>query len=69
MTRDELEYVGGPTEVARLCNVSKSTVSMWFKNKDSEHGKIPYRHAKVIFDRAIELNKDWSLSYVIDGTK
>ena len=69
MTRNDMDFVGGPAEIARLCKVNKSTVSMWFKNKDSEHGKIPYKHAKIIAERANNLNKDWSLSYIIDGTK
>lgn len=69
MTRDELNVLGGPTEIANLCKVGKSTVSMWFSDKDSEHGKIPYKHAKIILDRAVKLKKNWSLSYIIDGTK
>lgn len=69
MTRDELNLLGGPTEIAILCKVGKSTVSMWFSDKDNEHGKIPYKHAKLILERATKLNKKWTLSYIIDGSK
>lgn len=67
MKRNELDILGGATEVARLCGVKPSAVSMWFtpKEKKGLGGKIPYKHAKKIAQRAAMLNKDWSVEYVM----
>ena len=67
MKRNELDILGGATEVARLCGVKPSAVSMWFtpKEKKGLGGKIPYKHARKIVQRAAMLNKDWSVEYVM----
>lgn len=67
MKRSDLDIIGGATEVARLCGVQPSAVSMWFapKEKRGLGGKIPYKHAKKIAQRAAMLNKIWSVEYVM----
>jgi DNA-binding transcriptional regulator YdaS (Cro superfamily) len=67
MKRDELNIIGGATEVARLCGIKPSAVSMWFAPKDKKGlgGKIPYKHAKKIAAKAATLGKTWSVDYVM----
>ena len=67
MKRDELNIIGGATEVARLCGVKPSAVSMWFAPKDKKGlgGKIPYKHAKKIAAKAAMLGRTWSVEYVM----
>lgn len=52
MKREDLDLIGGNAEVARICGVNPSTVSMWFypREKNGLGGKIPYKHAKKIFE-------------------
>ena len=67
MKRDELNIIGGATEVARLCGIKPSAVSMWFAPKDKKGlgGKIPYKHAKKIAAKAATLGRTWSVEYVM----
>lgn len=67
MKRSDLDIIGGATEVARLCGVQPSAVSMWFtpKEKKGLGGKIPYKHAKKIAQKAAIIGKDWSVDYVM----
>lgn len=67
MKRSDLDIIGGATEIARLCGVQPSAVSMWFapKEKKGLGGKIPYKHAKKIAQKAATLNKEWSVEYVM----
>jgi hypothetical protein len=67
MKRDELNIIGGATEVARLCGVKPSAVSMWFAPKDKKGlgGRIPYKHAKKIAQKAAIIGKEWSVDYVM----
>lgn len=67
MKRDELNIIGGATEVAKLCGVKPSAVSMWFtpREKNGLGGKIPYKHAKKIAQKAAIIGKDWSVDYVM----
>lgn len=67
MKRNDLEIIGGATEVAKLCGVKPSAVSMWFapKEKNGLGGKIPYKHARKIVQRAAMLGKEWSVDYVV----
>ena len=61
MKREELDRLGGPTEVAIACRVTKSAVSMWFKN-----GTIPYKHAKKIQELAAKIGIDWDIDYIME---
>lgn len=67
MKRNELDIIGGATEVAKLCGVQPSAVSMWFapKEKRGLGGKIPYKHAKKIAQKAAIIGKEWSVEYVM----
>lgn len=67
MKRSDLDIIGGATEVARLCGVQPSAVSMWFapKEKRGLGGKIPYKHARKIVQRAAMIGKKWSVEYVM----
>ncbi len=67
MKRSDLDIIGGATEVARLCGVQPSAVSMWFapKEKKGLGGKIPYKHAKKIAQKAAMIGRDWSVDYVM----
>ena len=67
MKRSDLDIIGGATEVARLCGVQPSAVSMWFAPKERKGlgGKIPYKHAKKIAQKAAIIGKDWSVDYVM----
>lgn len=67
MKRSDLDIIGGATEVARLCGVQPSAVSMWFapKEKKGLGGKIPYKHAKKIAQKAAMIGKDWSVDHVM----
>lgn len=62
MKRNDIEILGGLTEVAKMCGVGKSTVCMWFapKEKHGCGGRIPYKHAKVIAN-----NSKFSLEYIM----
>lgn len=61
MRREEIDRLGGPTEVANACGLTKSAVSMWFKN-----GTIPYRHAKKIKELATKIGLDWDIDYIME---
>lgn len=67
MKRSDLDIIGGATEVARLCGVQPSAVSMWFAPKERKGlgGKIPHKHAKKIAQKAAIIGKDWSVDYVM----
>jgi DNA-binding transcriptional regulator YdaS (Cro superfamily) len=67
MKRSDLELLGGASEVAKLCGVKPSAVSMWFtpKEKNGLGGKIPYKHAKKILEKTVSMGKPWTLDYII----
>lgn len=67
MKRTDLDIIGGPKEVAKICNISPSAVSMWFTPvvKNGLGGKIPYKHAKIIKALAACIGKDWSIDYIM----
>lgn len=67
MKKSDIELLGGTTEVAKLCGVKPSAVSMWFtpKEKRGLGGKIPYKHARKIVQRAAMIGKEWSVEYVM----
>lgn len=67
MKRDDLEKIGGPSNVAKICGVCPAAVSMWFapEEKGGRGGKIPYKRAKMIVAYAAKLGIYWDLEYVI----
>lgn len=67
MKRNDLDILGGASEIAKLCGVKPSAVSMWFtpKEKNGLGGKIPYKHAKIILQKAVSLGKKWTIEYVM----
>lgn len=64
MKRYEIDYIGGPAEIARILGLTKSAISMWFKT-----GSVPYKHAVKIKDMAAKVGKDWSIDYIMNVEK
>lgn len=67
MTRNDIEKLGGPKEVAKICEVGASAVTMWFtpEERGGKGGKIPYKRAKMILDHARKLGINWSIEYIV----
>jgi hypothetical protein len=67
MKKTDIELLGGTTEVAKLCGVKPSAVSMWFtpKERKGSGGIIPYKHAVKIAKTKIAQQKGWTIEYIV----
>lgn len=60
MTKNDFEKLGGTSNIAKVCGVGSSAVSMWIKR-----GKIPYKRAKLILAYAAKIGIYWTVEYVM----